>query len=389
MKNKILISKDILMKDYLPVYNSEFPIKTPNIDELAKKGTVFHRHYTVAPSTAMAFTGMFLGIYPYQTKRKKYEEVTEIDQVNFFDELQEMGYDCHIVWDESYVNLAYKFSKCYGKNTKFHNVKFLTKKLKKHVMGRFDDLEYEDEFTKIALIEFEKLLQSTVKKENIFIWIHFPHVIAGRNSYGSDIDVLDEMVGIIRKYFEDDSVYLTADHGHMNGADKKYGYGFDLHENAICIPLITPRICDREYIEFPTVNMQLREIIIESSLTKLDYVISETAYYMQPHRKIAIIKDNVKLIYEKENKKYYLYDLTFDKEENINLFYPEIYDIDRKRKFSISQRIYYRNWEKMNYERKYLKNEILKIWKNGPWLREIIELIIYKIKIYATKLLNR
>ena len=31
---------------------------TPNIDELAKKGTVFNRHYTAAASTAMAFTSM-------------------------------------------------------------------------------------------------------------------------------------------------------------------------------------------------------------------------------------------------------------------------------------------------------------------------------------------
>ena len=64
MKNIIFISKDALNKHVLPTYGNKF-WKTPNIDALAEKGTVFNRHYTAAGSTAMAFTAMALGKYCY------------------------------------------------------------------------------------------------------------------------------------------------------------------------------------------------------------------------------------------------------------------------------------------------------------------------------------
>ena len=53
----ILISKDVLMKAYLTPYGNQY-FEMPNLSELAQKGTVFNRHYTAAPSTAMAFTSM-------------------------------------------------------------------------------------------------------------------------------------------------------------------------------------------------------------------------------------------------------------------------------------------------------------------------------------------
>ena len=61
--NIVLISKDVLRKDYLPCYGNKY-WKTPNIDYLVQNGIVFDRHYTAAPSTAMSFTSMFTGKYP-------------------------------------------------------------------------------------------------------------------------------------------------------------------------------------------------------------------------------------------------------------------------------------------------------------------------------------
>ena len=72
MKDKIiLVSKDVFMRGYLPVYGNTY-WKTPNIDELAKKGTVFLKHYTAAPSTAMSFTSMFTGLYAIDIDRQKH-----------------------------------------------------------------------------------------------------------------------------------------------------------------------------------------------------------------------------------------------------------------------------------------------------------------------------
>ncbi|MBR5605704.1 MAG: sulfatase-like hydrolase/transferase, partial [Verrucomicrobia bacterium] len=73
MENQIvLVTKDAFGIMNLPIYGNQI-WETPNIDELAHKGTVFMRHYTTAPSTGMAMTSMFTGKYPYELKeRRKY-----------------------------------------------------------------------------------------------------------------------------------------------------------------------------------------------------------------------------------------------------------------------------------------------------------------------------
>ena len=387
MSKIILISKDILMCKYLPPYgNREYEM--PNISALAARGTVFRRHYTAAPSTAMAFTSMFTGKYPYETNRKKYIEVEEYRGETLFDKLHDKGYECHILWDRRYVYLAQRFSKCYGQHSVFHNVDWLTKDIPPHVMGEYDDLTYRDEYTANALAEMRRFLDDTVVgKKDIFLWIHFPHVLAGRNTYGSDMDVFDEMVGYCREYFDD--VFITADHGHMNGIHGKYGYGFDVYEPAIHIPLITPKIQNQNEIDFPTSNTQLSEIILERSITRRPYVISETVYYQQPHRKIAIVQDNYKYIYEKQTHRNMIYDLNWDPAENVNFAYPEIYDPDRHCYFAISQRIYYRNWDVALKKLSELKAVKDGLWKDAGWGVSLYERIKARAKLLGARILNK
>lgn len=386
MKERIiLISKDVLMRAYLPVYGNGNN-STPNIDELAKAGTVFLNHYTAAPSTAMAFTSMFTGLYAYETKRKDYTEVSDWEGETFFDKLYNREYACHVVWDESYTHLAQKFSKCYGKHTIIHNTTFLTRKQPPHIKGQYDDMSFDPALEEECINKMEELTRQIVdNSEKTFLWVHFPHALLGRNAYGSDIDMLDRMVGMFRKYFSDDAIYITADHGHMNGSHGKYGYGFDVYQNAILIPMITPRIHGQATIDYPTSNTQLSNIVF-GQLTQSNIVYSETAYYMQPHRKIAIIHNNYKYIYEKKTKREYLFDVDWDTEENVNLLDKEIYDIDRQLSYSLTQRFFYPYWTRIPKEYEYLKNEKEKLWRTAPWYIEIIESLIMQLKRVYMKL---
>lgn len=381
----ILVSKDVFMRGYLPVYGNTY-YSTPNIDELAAKGTVFLKHYTAAPSTAMAFTSMFTGCYAYETDRQKYIEVSEWNGDTFFDQLHKQGYSCHIVWDKDYVRLAQKFSKCYGRDSTIHNTDFLTRKQPDHIKGQYDDMSYVPELEEKCLCEMEKMTEEIVKSaDKVFMWVHFPHALLGRNAYGSDIDLLDQMIGMFRKYFPDDSIYITADHGHMNGSHGKYGYGFDVNQNAIHIPLIAPRIDDLKTVDFPTSNTQLQEII-QGKLTKREVVFSETAYYMQPHRKLAIVHGKYKYIYEKATKKEFMYDVEWDKEENINLIDTEIYDTDRHRRYSLTQRFFYPSWTDIPAEIVYMRKVKDGLWKNAPWHIEFKEKILAHMKNIYRKL---
>lgn len=186
-------------------------------------------------------------------------------------------------------------------------------------------------------------------------------------------------LGCLGNLFDDSSIYLTADHGHMNGAHGKFGYGFDLHENAIAIPLITPRINGLEAVDFPTSSTQLGEIIL-GELRKRDVVFSETAYYMQPHRKLAVIDGNFKYVYEKQTRKQFLYDVEWDPQENINLLSTEIYDTDRRRWYSQAQRTFYPHWTRVKDEAEKMRRIKDGLWRNGSWIAEFREKLLLAAK---------
>ncbi|XMB72269.1 sulfatase-like hydrolase/transferase [Mycoplasmatota bacterium WC30] len=364
MNNKIiLLTKDALLRTYLPVYGNKF-WQTPNIDALARKGTKFNNHYTAAPSTAMSFSSMFTGKYAYQFDRKLYSKLSEKDESEtIFDILNSKGYKCHIVWSPNYMTKALPYAKTFGEpNTKFHSID-INQPVGPHL-------------TSVVPLERNKLLESQtmnliydiidkLKKESdlLFLWIHLPHVLLGRKSYGDDIDLLDDIVGKLRNAFGDESIYLSADHGHMNGSDSKWGYGFDLNENAIKIPLITPKFNNITTINNLTSSIDLRDIILSHKVPKHDYVISETAYYCQLHRKMAIIKDKYKYVFNKKENSEMLYDLNWDPSESVNLLEMKVYDIDRRRYNKLDEVYFYPFWEEVIIELNYFRKIKSLIWK--------------------------
>ena len=386
-KNIIFISKDACNKHILPVYGNKY-WKTPNMDELAQKGTVFNRHYTAAGSTAMAFTSMALRKYCYQTERKYYKNEKTINGDTLFDKLYDLGYEVHIMWDDSYTSFAETHFKCEGLHTKIHGLHAIKQIEGVHIKGKIDDMSFDDSETQVALdiirCEFEKIKNEA--KKDIFLWFHLPHVMRGRQGYGSDIDVYDDIIGMAREIFGDDDIFISADHGHMNGWKNKYHYGFDVEEEAICIPLIGPRVNNVSEIDFPTSTLQMLDILHYRKVEPLDYVMCETAYYAQPKRKVAIVKGKYKYSYNKEKNREFLYDLEFDPEENHNLVYPEFYDTDRLLWYSTSQCFYYPYWDealKMLEEMRKIKSEM---WKTGNIIEESYNKVLHRIKCLYTKI---
>ncbi len=388
MRNIIFISKDAVNYRALPVYGNKY-WKTPNIDRLAKKGTVFNSHYTAAASTAMAFTSMSLGRYCYTTGRKDYKKEEAINGDTLFDKLYALGYECHILWDSTYTSFAESHFRCEGENTQIHSLPHIKQVNTAHKKGEFDSNIFDDKETEIAIKivddEFRKIKENATKP--IFLWLHLPHVMRGRQGYGSDIDVFDTIIGKATDLFGDDDIFISADHGHMDGAKDKYHYGFDLEDDEIKIPFIAPKINGVDTIEFPTSTIQYFDIFYNRSVAKLDYVMCETAYYVQPKRKVAIIKDNYKYIYNKEGKKECLYDLEFDPMERHNLAYPEFFDVDRNFWYSTVQCFYYPKWEEAQVILKELREIKDKMWKKGNFFEETYNKLLFKIKCLYTKIL--
>lgn len=390
MKNIIFISKDALRCEALPVYGNKY-WKTPNIDELAKKGTIFNRHYTAGGSTAMAFTAMSLGKYCFETDRKLYDgSENEENGHTLFDKLYDAGYDVNIAWDDSYTSFAKKHFKCEGNHTAIHSLKSIIPHHSPHITGQYDDLIFKNAETEKSIELIVELADkiANIKDKPIFLWLHLPHVFSGRNAYDSDIDIFDRIIGIFRERFDDDCIYISADHGHMNGHKNKFSYGYNVEESVMRIPFITPKFMGFDEINFITSNTQLAEIFGIEDFQPKDFVLCETAYYVQPCRSVAIVHNNYKLIYNKESKTYYLYDLQWDKAEELNLFYPEFYDTDRHVWFSLNQRFFYPYWEEALQEKEVLLKKMNEIWNNGTYFEELYQKILHRCKLLISRFMR-
>jgi len=383
MRKKILlISKDALRTAALSCYGGII-CKTKHIDELANKGTIFRRHYTAAATSAMSYTSMFTGKYCHELDRKKFTEVENYLGDSLFRNLEKRGYACHIIWGESWFKNVVPLTKIYGKKTCFHNLDIEQKVGAERIAKKVKEAEIIRERLNHIIKEVLK-----IKEERVFIWVHFPHVLFGKSCYDSDLEVFDSFVGEMRNNFEDDSIYITSDHGHMNMTKGIPVYGFHLYESTINVPLITPRIGTNESIDFPTGHTQLMEIILEDKISHKDYVFVDTQYYLQENRKLAVIKDNFKYIYNKRGKKEQLFDLEVDPAENVNLLLMQVEEKGRGKLYWLDQIYYYKNWEKILLVYQDLKIQKDKLWREGSVWTELLYKINFKVKYLLNKFNN-
>jgi len=280
MENILLISKEILRKDYLGCYGGN-RILTPSINRLAEKGTIFTNYYTAAPSTAMAVTCMFSGLNAFELDRRSYTEVEQFTQVpTLFSIMENMGYETHVIWPQYLKNLTWRYSKIFDPQTKFHNLPSVAT----HILAidrsqKGKTAIVENLLDTLSNMKFYQKMSESLEaaRKPVFIWMHCPHVFSPRTCVGADIDLFDDLVGQIMDSF-DGSIYLTADHGGMIGEKGIFGYGFCVYEGVAKIPLITPFL-GRKVIEEPISSIQLKNIILENKIYPQKYVCCDTQYY--------------------------------------------------------------------------------------------------------------
>lgn len=366
MKKMIfLFSKDAMSIENLPIYGNKY-WKTPNIDELAAKGTVFYNHHTSAASTSMVFSSMLTGKYPHEFEnRKRYVHVPPNEHRSIFDDLQELGYDCHILWSIDYMTGAWPYVREFGdeKKTKIHVVDMHQPAGQHRKKG--EELVRSDVLIEQTYNNIINELESIEKTEKQFIWLHLPHVLKGRISYGDDIDVVDRILGFVRQRYGDENIYFTADHGHMNFHKNIMGYGFHVYELTCRVPLIVPQIDNIPEVNDLTSHVDLKTLLLENKIVKRDFIYVDSQYYTQPDRKLAVIGKRYKYIYNKNGNSEELYDIVWDPEERFNLLEGERYDEDKKQLRSTKELYFYPYFDKVEQAYKELKKHKDEIWRVG------------------------
>ncbi|MBQ9531648.1 MAG: sulfatase-like hydrolase/transferase [Eubacterium sp.] len=382
-----IISKDALSKEALPTYKNKY-WKTPNIDELAKKGTVFTKYYAAAGSTWMAMSAMMAQRYTYQFEnRKTYTLVPQGEYPSIFDRLHSEGFECHVIWNWDWHRDADMFSGEFASNGKtiFHDLD-VAQPCGSHRKNYREEIQRNDELLKDSLEKIYSEIDSIDYTKKQFVFMHLPHVILGRRCYMDDIDVHDEIVGHVRKLVGDDSIYVTSDHGHMNLHKGITGYGFDLYEPIINIPLITPRINNLQTCDALLSEINLWDIVFDKKIPENDYVLCDTAYYAQPQRKLAVITNKYKYVFTKENHQEALYDLEWDPDENFNILEKYMFDKERGSWVTINELYFYPYNEQAFEEAEKLRKIKNDIWREPEFIEGLLIKLRRKTSLFLKKL---
>ncbi|MBE6740856.1 MAG: hypothetical protein E7570_00980 [Ruminococcaceae bacterium] len=389
MENVVfIISKDALSKDALPTYNNKY-WKTPNIDALAEKGTVFTKYYASAGSTWMAMSAMMAQRYTYQFEnRKTYIQVPEHEYPCIFDRLHSEGWECHVIWNWDWHRDANMYSGEFGAETVFHDLD-VAQPCGSHHKNYKTKIERNDELLKESLEKIYHEIDSIDYSKKQFVFMHLPHVLLGRRCYMDDIDVHDEIVGYVRNKVGDDSIYITSDHGHMNLNKGITGYGFDLYEPIINIPLITPRINNLKTCDSLLSEINLWDIVFDKKIPENEYVLCDTAYYAQPQRKLAVITKRYKYIFTKEKSREELYDIEWDPNENFNILEEYIYEEERGSWVTVNELYFYPYNELALKEAEKLRSIKNSIWREPTFFEGLLFKYRRKASLFIKKIKNK
>jgi arylsulfatase A-like enzyme/Flp pilus assembly protein TadD len=244
--NVLFIIIDTLRADHLGCYG-DAKIRTPNIDSIAKQGTMFQNAITQAPLTFPSHTTMFTSTYPQQSNawdngsyRLASSEVT-LAQV-----LQDKGYATGafvstVVLDAKYgLNKGFQtYDDAIGKNQGDRVIKFM------------DDERTADRTAPLAI----KWMKDN-KDKKFFLWVHFydPHGIYnppspykemyGKEPYDGEIAFADHYVGEVLSALKElglkdrTLVVFAGDHGEGLGEHGENGHGIFVYDETLKVPLI-------------------------------------------------------------------------------------------------------------------------------------------------------
>lgn len=90
--NMVIFMPDQLRYDSLGCTGTEYPIKTPNIDAFAKRGTLFSNCFTQASVCSQSRCSMFTGTYPHVSGHRSLNNLIKPWEPNLFRSLKENGY---------------------------------------------------------------------------------------------------------------------------------------------------------------------------------------------------------------------------------------------------------------------------------------------------------
>ncbi len=240
--NIVLITIDTLRSDRLSCYSPRY-LKTPNIDSLAERGTLFSKAFAHTTTTLPSHTNILLGVTPlYHGVHDNLNFIVSQDFTTIAEHLKHNGYNT-----AAFVG-AYPLDSRFGLNQGFdkYDDSYL------HVHGRkLTSLERRAEDVVMNAIEGMEDLASPW-----FVWIHCydPHLPYDppepfrsqfkKSPYEGEVAYVDYILGRFLRYLEGKNLFdrtmvvFTADHGESLGHHGEWDHGFVAYNTTVWVPLI-------------------------------------------------------------------------------------------------------------------------------------------------------
>jgi arylsulfatase A-like enzyme/Tfp pilus assembly protein PilF len=241
--NILLITIDTIRADHIGCYGYE-KIKTPNIDQLARKGILFENAFTPIPITLPSHASILTGTYPtFHGVRNNGTYAMPESVISLAEILKEKGYVT-----AAFVS-AYVMDKRFGLDQGFD---VYNDDLSGDEDRGFLDKERRAEAVTQATIKWLK----EANPAKFFLWVHYfdPHMHYNPpppfseeykdNLYDGEIAYTDHWLGILLNTMhqlgldENTLIVLTGDHGEGLGEHKEKTHGIFIYDTTLQVPLI-------------------------------------------------------------------------------------------------------------------------------------------------------
>lgn len=335
----------MLYFDGFPAYRLKLyggMIETPNLEELVEKSIFYSNVISSAPSTAMSLTSMFTGLFPHEFGRRSYEPSDgglPPGTVSLFHELEKIGYDTNVLWDEIMDRKQQKsrINVWQGGKTNFfvHYQRFSNPYAKaiidKRILKRYGKIwMLKQVFSNIKKLQSPWALFVRFGVETSPKFVGSSKGVTN-NKWDDEIFEIDHVVKLLLEEYPDNTrLILSSDHGRMHGEQGIWGYAFNLCEGTLKVPLIDyiPGEANGRREDELISLINYKDIILNRELKKPKYLYADTAYADQWHRKTMVRKGYWKYIYHRDGWpcKEQLFDLKTDPHEMINLATPKYVD---------------------------------------------------------------
>jgi arylsulfatase A-like enzyme/Tfp pilus assembly protein PilF len=297
-ENVIFITVDTLRSDHLGCYGYE-RIKTPNIDGLAERGTMFKNAISQVPLTLPSHCSLFTSTYPqFNNVRDNGSYRLGQSAVTLAERMQENGY-ATAAFVSAFV-LDSKFGLDQGFETYDDRMQ---QNIGKKIIEHMEAERTADKVTDAAVSWLRNK-----KASKTFLWVHYfdPHAVYNPpapyrelykdNPYDGEIAFTDEHIGVLLaalkelKLDENSLIIFAADHAEGLGEHEEFGHSVFIYDTTLKVPLIFS--CPGLVTEGKVIEGQVR--LVDVMPTILDFLQIERNKEIQGKSLIGLMKGRIK-----------------------------------------------------------------------------------------------